>query len=341
MNLLAPVGILYGVVTDLRNYFYDRGIFKSYDLGAQTISVGNITTGGTGKTPLVALIAEILAENGEKVCILTRGYGRKNERDRVLVSNGKEVLVDAETGGDEPVELAHKLIGKAVVVADSDRVAAAKWAKEQFEITTFILDDGFQHRRAKRDLDIVCIDATNPCGNGQILPAGTLRESFTNLKRADAVVITRADQVVDVEDLKVRLRAGNADVSAFRARTRITEIVSIEDFHAKTNSTQNNSLKDVYAFTGIGNPKNFFWSLEREGIPLTYECELEDHFRYSQEEINSIEWFATFEDAQCLVTTAKDAVKLTNLHFELPCYVAIAETVVEDEKEFRKLITSS
>ena len=145
-------GKLYGRVADLRNSMYDRGTLKSYDLGARTISIGNITMGGTGKTPLVAYVAELLADNGEKVCVLTRGYGRRNENERVLVSDGNAALVDAETGGDEPVELAQKLLGKAVVVADADRVATARWANEEFEITSFVLDDGFQHRHEEGDV---------------------------------------------------------------------------------------------------------------------------------------------------------------------------------------------
>src|SRR5687767_15516298 len=126
--MLKLLGKIYSLGADVRNAFYDRGILKTYSLGARTISIGNITTGGTGKTPLVAYVAEILADAGEKVCILTRGYGRESS-GRVLVSDGNEVLVDASEGGDEPVELARKLIGKAVVVADADRVSAAKWAK--------------------------------------------------------------------------------------------------------------------------------------------------------------------------------------------------------------------
>lgn len=178
--LLLPVGWLYGKIANIRNTLYDRGTFRSYDLGAKTISIGNITAGGTGKTPLVIHVSDILADAGEKVCILTRGYGRASS-GRVLVSDGEQVLVDARTGGDEPVEIARRLIGKAIVVSDADRISAATWAKEEFGITAFVLDDGFQHRHAKRDLDIVCIDATNPFGNGRILPAGRLREPLENL----------------------------------------------------------------------------------------------------------------------------------------------------------------
>src|SRR5688572_1966851 len=125
-KLLAPLAAIYGRVIDLRNALYDRGILRSYSLGARTISIGNLTTGGTGKTPLVALVAEILAEKGEKVCLLTRGYGRVKSNGPVLVSDGERVLTDAATGGDEPVELAEKLLGKAVVVAHADRVGAAR-----------------------------------------------------------------------------------------------------------------------------------------------------------------------------------------------------------------------
>ena len=160
--MLRAAGWLFGKIADIRNSLYDRDIFKSYSLGARTISIGNITTGGTGKTPLVAYVAKILAEAGEKVCILTRGYGR-DSAGRVLVSDGEKVLVDARTGGDEPVELARKLIGRAIVVADADRVAAAKWAKEKFGITAFVLDDAFQHRRARRDLDILCSSGSRTC----------------------------------------------------------------------------------------------------------------------------------------------------------------------------------
>src|SRR5215217_6944993 len=149
--LLSPIGWLYGKFADVRNALYDRGTLRSYDLGAKTISIGNITAGGTGKTPLVMYVAEILADAGEKVCILTRGYGRESS-GRVLVSDSVQVLVDARIGGDEPVELARKLIGKTIVVADADRVAAAGWAREKFEVTALVLDDAFQHRRAKRNL---------------------------------------------------------------------------------------------------------------------------------------------------------------------------------------------
>ena len=120
--MLSLIGHIYGKVADLRNRLYDRAILESYDLGARTISIGNITTGGTGKTPLVAYVAGLLADGGEKVCILTRGYGRKDPSKRVLVSDGNEIFATPEESGDEPFELAKKLPGKAIIIADADRV---------------------------------------------------------------------------------------------------------------------------------------------------------------------------------------------------------------------------
>ncbi len=231
MKVLAPVGMLYGLIMDLRNLLYDRGIFGSYSLGARTISIGNLTTGGTGKTPLIAFLAEILAEKGEKVCILMRGYGRKNSNERILVSNGEKVLADAVTGGDEPVELANKLLGKAVVVADADRVGASRWAKEKFGVTTFLLDDGFQHRRVKRDLDIVCVDAMQ--GISGMLPAGRMREPAENLRRADAVVITRADLVESIEDLRSQISNYAPAASVFTAENAVSDIVPLHEHESK------------------------------------------------------------------------------------------------------------
>jgi len=338
MNLLAPFGYLYGRIMDVRNTLYDRGFLKSYSLGARTISVGNLTTGGTGKTPLVALVAGMLAENGERVCILTRGYGRENPRERVLVSDGESVLADAKIGGDEPVELARKLLGKAIIVADADRVSAANWTREKFAITTFILDDGFQHRRAKRDLDIVCIDATNPCGNGRILPAGTLRESFKNLDRADAIVITRANQVDDIDDLARRLKNRNNSAPIFKATTKIKRLVRMEEVPAHT---QSNLQTRLLAFSGIGNTENFFSTLRMAGFELSGTEIFRDHHRYVQSDVELLDRRANEITADGFVTTAKDAVKLADLKFSKPCYVAEAETVIEDLEVFRRVVLSS
>lgn len=348
--MLGPLGFIYGCVVNLRNALYDRGVLASHFLGAKTISVGNITVGGTGKTPLVALVAEILAENGEKACILTRGYGRANPRTRVLVSDGEAILADARIGGDEPVELARKLLGKTIVVADANRVSAAKWAREKFDITTFVLDDGFQHRGARRDLDIVCIDATNPFGNGQMLPAGKLREPLKNLTRSDAIIVTRADMAEDIEDLTSEISnfiRPNAQV--FLSEARISDVTALEEFHEKPQRTRSSEVvrnpestiqnRRALAFCALGNPNNFFKLIDDE-FEIAGAKAFSDHHFYTQDDIDKLAKRAIENGAEILLTTAKDAVKLIDLKFEVPCFVVEIETAIDDAAAFRRLISS-
>ena len=319
--MLQTLGWLYGKIANVRNSFYDRGVFKSHSLRARTISVGNITTGGTGKTPLVAHVAKILADTGERVCILTRGYGRESS-GRVLVSDGENVLVDARNGGDEPVELGRKLIGKAIVVADADRVSAAAWAKEKFGVTAFVLDDAFQHRRAKRDLDIVCIDATDPFGRRRLL-----REPVKNLTRADAIVITRSDLVRSIDDLVNEVGGFSPNTPIFRAASKLKHRDPPE--------------ANVFAFCGIGNPESFFSMLASEGFDIRGYLVFADHHRYTQDDIAEIESDAKASACEVLVTTEKDAVKLDGLKFQMPCLVAEIEVVIDDPDRFRDLVLSA
>ncbi len=331
--MLSLLALIYGKIVDLRNRLYDRGVFETFDLGARTISIGNITTGGTGKTPLVAYVANILAERGEKVCILTRGYGREDPQNRVLVSDGSQVLASVREAGDEPFELAQKLIGKAIVIADADRVAAAEWAKRRFGVTAFVLDDGFQHRKAKRDLDIVCIDATSPFGSGEMLPAGRLREPLHNLDRADAIVITRSDLVKNVDNLRAQLAAIlNPKAKIFAGKSAVTNVVpflSDDKFNSKT---------PALPFCGIGNAESFYEGLHLAGINVVDIMEFPDHHIYSQEDVKKIELKALSYHGEVLVTTAKDAVKLSNLTFEIPLYVVEIEMKLDDEGAFAAML---
>lgn len=339
--MFSLLGSIYGRLADLRNTLYDRGIFKTHPLGARTISIGNITAGGTGKTPLVALVAEILAGKGETVCILTRGYGRQNPKSRVLVSDGKNVLADAATGGDEPVELARKLIGKAIVVADANRVAAAKWALDEFGVTVFVLDDGFQHRRAKRDLNIVCVDATNPFGNGTMLPSGILREPLKNLRRADVLVLTRSNLAQNIENLKSQISDLKLDLPLFTAENRISDVSKLAKFPAGITISQNVETIPALAFCALGNPGNFFDQLRRDGYDIVTEKSFPDHHFYTQEDITNLEENARNANAEILLTTAKDAVKLNDFIFTMSCFVIEIELGIDDGHVFRRLITSS
>lgn len=348
---------------DLRNRMYDRGTLRSYPLGARTVSIGNLTTGGTGKTPLVALTARILAEEGESVCILTRGYGRTDPGRRVLVSDGRTVLANAAEGGDEPVELAGKLLGRAIVIADADRVAAAAWAREKFGVTAFILDDGFQHRRAKRDLDIVCVDATQP--RDAVLPAGRLREPFRNIRRADVVVITRADLAENIDDLKSEILDLNDRAVVFRARGEIRNVVELKEFFEQERGAKATTNTDpgwyrlaekaadsgkirLGAFCALGNPENFFASLraafderDEEDLELSDVKTFPDHHRYSQKDAETLGKHAHDRGIDALLTTPKDAVKLRNLRIGFPVFVIETEVKLDDEESFRSMIVGS
>jgi tetraacyldisaccharide 4'-kinase len=355
-----PLSSLYGVLTDLRNRLYDRNVFSSHSLGARTLSVGNITAGGTGKTPLVAYIARLLAETGETVCILTRGYGRRDANDRVLVSDGESVLSEPELAGDEPVELAHRLLGHAIVVADADRVSAAEWARRKFGVTAFILDDGFQHRRARRDVDIVCIDATDPFGGGKMLPAGRLREPLHNLSRADVVVITRADLSENIEDLKFQISELNPEVKIYSARNKIFRVSKLSDFHVGTHNNRTGVSSEqpwmdaietadagrkigITAFCGLGNPENFFRQIsnafaETERFDPLLRKAFPDHHKYTQRDIDALESTAKDNGISAMLTTAKDAVKLKGLDITVPCFVVEIEVVVDDPNGFAELL---
>jgi tetraacyldisaccharide 4'-kinase len=338
-----PFSWIYGKITDLRNTLYEQGVFKSHPLGAPAISIGNITVGGTGKTPLVAFVAETLAEQGEKVCILTRGYGRKNPAERVLVSDGETILTGAETAGDEPFELAKKLAGRAIIIADANRVAAAEWAREKFDITAFVLDDAFQHRRAKRDLDIVCIDATNPFGSSKTLPFGHLREPLENLERAGLIIITRTNLVDDkqISDLRSQIANFNPDCPILTAANKTAKLIELKDFLSdiqKTTDHRPPTTDHYLAFCALGNPDNFFEQLRRENFTLSATRKFPDHHRYAQNDIAKLETEARQTGAEVLLTTAKDAVKLADLKFEMPCFVVESRLVFDDEKKLREMI---
>ncbi len=334
--VLPPLSLLYGAVTRTRLSLYRRGTFQTTKLDFPVISVGNITAGGTGKTPLVEWVARTLAAEGKVVCILTRGYGRKDPHLEVIVSDGYGVLATPERSGDEPYLLATKLAGQVAVISSANRIEAAKTAEAGFGANCFVLDDGFQHLRLARDLNIVTIDATNPWGGGHLLPYGRLRETPESLSRADCVVITRCDQVETIDDVIEQITRLTGGRPVFRSHMRTSRMAGL-----KSNGETLKAPARVAAFCAVGNPSSFFEQLRRAGFELALEKSFPDHHIYSQGEIDAIVRSASEAGASALVTTAKDAVKLRTLTFSLPSYVLEIEISIENSEELARLIIAA
>ena len=331
--VLPPLSLLYGAVTRTRLSLYRRGTFQTTKLDRPVISIGNITTGGTGKTPLVEYVARMIAAEGKKVCILTRGYGRKDPHLQVIVSDGYDVLASPSEAGDEPYLLATKLVGQAAVISSADRIAAGEEAIKDFGTEVFVLDDGFQHLRLARDLNIVCVDATNPWGGGRLLPYGRLRESLDGMSRADCVVLTRCDQVESVEALRAEVRELIEERPIFESRMRPVRAASLK------NGPETIALPErVGGFCAVGNPASFFKSLRDLGYEVGLERAFADHHVYTAGDIEQLNQLATQTGSSALITTAKDAVKLKGMAFAVPCYVLEIEVVIDEADAFQKVV---
>ncbi len=288
--------------------FYRMRIGRPYRPRAKVVSVGNIVMGGTGKTPLVRLVAEHLYRRDKRVAILLRGYRRP--------SRGKTKAVgDFQLLGDEGAWLKQVLCAKADVFAAPDRKELARQLDALGRYEAFVLDDGFQHWRLKRDLDIVAVDATRGLGNGFMIPAGPLREEERALRRAGVVCLTRTDEVPSAESraLRERLRRLAPRAVLVEAAVRPAKIV-----HVKTGAVLDAGAfkgKAVGIFCGISNPVSFRRTLQAMGADVVYEKFFEDHHVYTQQEIDLLAGEAAVRGATALCTTEKDAVRLQGLAF--------------------------
>lgn len=343
---LMPLGTFYSAITRTRLAAYRRGWMSVASLPAPVISVGNLTTGGTGKTPLVEWVCRVLASGGageerhesKGVCVLTRGYRRDNPKTQVVVSNGVEILAGEREAGDEPLLLAENLLGIAAVVANPNRAAAGEWAIKNLNAQYFVLDDGFQHLALARDLDIVTIDATNPWGGGSLLPYGRLREPRAGLSRADCVVITRADQV---EDLSLVERAVKSLVNAAPIFSSRMVTLGIRKLGGGSANQESLRAQTLGAFCGVGNPQSFFNHLRREESALAFTRAFDDHHNYNQADLEALVKEAKSCGAGALITTAKDALKVSALNLELPCYVLEIQISIDEENRLIDIIRAT
>jgi tetraacyldisaccharide 4'-kinase len=308
---LWPLSFLYGLAMRFRAWLYNKGWLKQEKLNRPVISVGNITVGGTGKTPMVIWLAERLLGEGKRVAILSRGYR-------------------GAAGTSDEIELMRqRLHGRALFGVGADRYAEGR-RLESVGVDVFILDDGFQHLRLAREMDIVLIDSTRPLQDESILPGGRLREPLSSLNRAHAVVLTRTEQSQVTTAAVQKIPASTIYPAATKLLgfRRLGAVNSLEPLRACIPGPH-------FAFCGIGNPGAFFANLERWGIELAGRRIFRDHHRYSNDEIAELERAADAAGATALITTEKDAHNVGQaLSHRLPIEIAVVALEIRDELEF-------
>lgn len=295
VDLLEFFSLFYAQISKYRNNLYDKNIFKEEKVDAEVISVGNITTGGVGKTPVVAALAQYFVDNEEKVAIISRGYGGKLSNKKVnVISDGINLFYNAEMAGDEAYWHAINL-NMCAVLTCKDRVKAANYAVKKMGITKIILDDGFQHRHIHRDLNIMLIDSEMCFGNSKLLPAGPLRESLEAIKRVDKIlVVNKGNNYQNAEKVAKSLK------EKYNKPTFVCNIFPDYVYNIKTADSLV-SGEAVTALCGIGQPTQFFKFLENDYEILNKQI-FDDHHKYVKSDVINIKGN--------IITTEKDAVKL-------------------------------
>lgn len=319
--LLYPLTLLYRASIFLWNAYWRKKGPVAVD--ARVISVGGLTAGGSGKTTVAAYIASKLISKNKAVAVVARGYKKPNRGDTVLESSR---VTDWREIGDEPFALARSVRGVKVYVSSNKTSAAIKASSDGNNY--IIIDDGFQHRRLKRDVNIVCLDGERPYGNGMMLPSGLLREPATALLRADILLIV--DPPPDHEDIKKELPGG---LPVFEVHKKVCGLKTIDGRAAES------GIKNCLGICGLGNPRSFRNSLEKEGYGIADFMQFTDHHVYSTTDIEKIAARFDKSGAECVITTLKDIVKLEKIwNYRIPLYYLEIEIEIDREEEFFKLL---
>jgi len=314
--LLWPLSFLYGVGVHARVAFYQRGWFKRKRLNAPVISVGNLTVGGTGKTPMVIWLAEKFLGDGKRVAILSRGYRGAN-------------------GTSDEIELMKfRLQSRVSFGVGKDRFAEGQRLASQQSVDVFLLDDGFQHLRLARDLDILLLDSSQQLGGESLLPAGSLREPISAMSRANLVVFTRTETTPGAIEAISKLH----QFPVFAAATRLLGFRRLGGEITLLSSSEIGK-GPFFAFCGLGNPEAFFRDLRNWDLALCGQATYSDHHRYSERDVLAIQAAGKRAGASAFVTTEKDAQNLHERKFaESPVYVAVIDLVVSPEADFRNAL---
>ncbi len=329
--IFVAISTIYSAIIKIRNILYDKHISRIHHVEAAVISIGNITAGGTGKTPLVAWLCNEITRDkkrNSKIAILTRGY-KTTQNPKLKTQNYV----------DEPALLAENCPNVNVVI-NPKRVIGASEAIGKYNSNVLIMDDGFQHRRLARNLDIIAIDATCPFGYGKIIPAGLLREPISSLKRADAAVITRCDQVSEeqLKEIEDKLRNIKPELPTARSIHKAVHIKTIDNKQIDLERFKN---KKVFAFCGIGNPDSFIKSLNSIGYNVAGSKIYDDHYNYTNTCLADLTKQSQSLGAEIMLTTQKDFTKIRLLESarNLPlAYLAIEIQFLSGRDRLRSLI---
>jgi tetraacyldisaccharide 4'-kinase len=350
--LLFALSKVFEVLVKLRRFLYNVRILRDSTLGVQVIAIGNLTVGGTGKTPVVEKFARELQDQGRHVAILSRGYRSKPppisrrlinkllfREDRTpprIVSDGKSLLLDSETAGDEPYMLASNL-KDVVVLVDKDRVKAGRYAIEKFGCDTLLLDDGFQYWKLRgRRRDIVLVDCQQPFGNERMLPRGTLREPPTHLARASTIFITKSDG--KTEDLRKRIAQYNGTAAVIEC---VHHPLYFEDvFTGERLGIEFLEGRRVASLSGIAQPESFEKSLVSLGAELVYSKRFADHHRFSQQEVINVINRSKKRQAELIITTQKDAVRFPKIdRRDIPIlFMRVEIKILKGAKDFHDCV---
>ena len=302
------VAIPYGMIAGLRARFYDWGWLEERKLPVPVISIGNLTLGGTGKTPIVIKLAEWLLAEGKRVAILSRGYGRSSGHPRLLVSDGERLAAGPLEAGDEPYLIARRC-PKAVVAVGADRYELGRWVESRFPVDCFLLDDGFQHLALYRDVNLLLVDATDASGLDAVVPAGRLREPIAAAARATMIIVTRADLTAQVAQVMQRLHKATESLpDPVQVLFRPEELVSLTS--EETRPLAWCPGKTALLCSGIGHAASFRTTAEEVGFRLLHEIRYGDHHLYTPADVDRMRAKAGDLKVDLVVTTEKDAGKL-------------------------------
>lgn len=347
--LLWLLSIVFEGLVNFRLWLYRNRLFRDTHLGCKVVVVGNLTVGGTGKTPVVMKMAQVLAQRGRKVAILSRGYKGTSDSmlknfwrwmtqgarpDPLIVSDGKKVLAGPDEAGDEPYMLATNLVRDGVVViVDRNRVEGGRFAQRQFGVDTILLDDGLQYLPLRGQINLLLVDSQNPFGNTHLLPRGILREPIRNLNRASYIFLTKCNGQPNAE-LIALIHQHNPKVEIIPCAHRAKELIEID-------GTQHLPLaalegKRIAAFSGIATPERFEETLRAQGANLVANRRFLDHHAFNDEDLDEVLESALRAKAEMIVTTEKDAVRLqSRFRPSLPLmYVRLEVEILGDGEGF-------